>query len=528
MKRQKLCTVILVFVLTASFLAMSGCTEKSEKTTTIGIQATRTDIVVYWDPSDSFSNEITTMHNVYETLLRYHPIDDEIEGVLAKDWSKSSDGLSWTFELREGVKFHDGTEMTAEDVKFSIERTMERGEGASFIWNPVDNIEIVDEYTVKFNLKEPAPIDLISASSYGSFIFSKDKADEVDDLHEWFNEHKDAGSGPYTIDSYTQGEKLVLKKFDDYWQGWDSNKNKFDQVVIRNIPEATTARQELEGGNVHVVERLPYEQLQEAKKKDNVELKETPSFQNMIGFFNTEKKPFDDIKFRKAVSYAVPYQDIVDEVYHGNARQGRGPIPYGMWSHSQDLMQYEEDLDKAEQLFEESEYNPENIDLEATFTQGNSQEEAFLTLLQASLSDFGIDMQIRSMPWTQQWDKAKSSNPTNRQDLLVMYWWPDVASPYSWFGSLYLTEDEPFFNMAYYSNQTVDNMVEEGRRLSGIDRDEAEQKYVDAQETIIDQAPTIFVVDEMYVRAKSTSLKGYDDNPAYPHVVWWYDCYLEE
>ncbi|MFW5898540.1 MAG: ABC transporter substrate-binding protein, partial [Candidatus Saliniplasma sp.] len=239
MKKEKIGAILLVLILTAGFITLSGCVEEEDEEI-IGIQSTRSEIMIFWDPSDSFSNEIIAMHNIYETLLRYDPLEDELEGVLAEDWSSSEDGLTWTFELKEGVEFHTGGEMTAEDVKFSIERTIDRGRGASFIWGPLEEIEIVDDYTVRFNLNEPAPIDLIAASSYGSFIFSKQQADEVDDLHEWFNDENSAGTGPYVPESWEREERLVMTRFDDYWQGWDSDEKKFDRVVIRNIPEATT------------------------------------------------------------------------------------------------------------------------------------------------------------------------------------------------------------------------------------------------------------------------------------------------
>ncbi len=536
----------MIFALILVFSVVSaGCTGQDQpsqengdddqngeqKETTIGVQGTRSEIMVYWDPSDGFSNEIIGMHNMYETLLRYHPLEDEFDPVLAKDWSKSEDGLTWTFELREGVKFHTGGEMTAEDVKYSINRTMTRGKGAAFIWSPVESIEVVDDYTVKFHLNSPAPIDLIAASSYGSYIFSKEQGQNVDNLHEWFNEPNDAGTGPYTVQSWDQGDKLVLTKFDDYWQGWDSDKNKFEKVVIQNVPEATTARQMLGKGNLDYVERLPYTELQAAQENPGVELVDTKSFQNLIGFFNTEKAPFDDMKMRKAISYLVPYQTIVNEVLHGNAIQGRGPVPHGMWGHSNEIKQYEYDLEKAKSLIKESKYSMEELkdkELLATYTSGNVMQKESLLLLQSRLSELNISLEVRGMPWQQQWSKAKSTVPEERQDLFLMYWWPDLASPSTYLTNLYYSEDKPYFNMAYYDNGTVDEKIDEAKRVAGLNRTKAAEIYKDAQEIIVNDAPTIFFYDKKYVRSVRTSLGGYEDNPAYPHVVRWYNCYKKE
>ncbi len=526
-KLGKLGVFIAVVLLMTSGLAFSGCIEDDEDEELIGFQATRSEIMIFWDPSDSFSNEIIAMHNMYETLTRYEPEDDEIEGILAEDWDVDEDGTTWTFELREGVEFHTGGEMTAEDVKYSIERTMDRGRGAAFIWDAVEEIEVVDDYTVEFQLSEPAPLDLIAASSYGGFIFSKEQGEEVDDLHEWFNEANSAGTGPYMPETWDEEERLVLDRHDDYWQGW--NEDQFDRVVIRNIPEATTARLEIEGGDVHYVERLPYEEREAAAEHENIDIIETESFQNMFGLMNTEAMPFDDPVFREAISYALPYEDIVNEIYHGAARQAKGSIPYGMWGHGEDLMQYEEDLEKAQELLEDSEYSDEldDITIEATYTEGNVMQERVLTILDSNLDELGIDMDIRGMPWDPQWEKARAEDPEERQDLFMFYWWPDVPSPYSWMANLWMSEEEPFFNLAYYSNPEVDELIEEARTTAGIDRDEAEELYIEAQELILEDTPSLFVVDEMYARAVRTELGGFEDNPSYPHVVWWYDCYWD-
>ncbi|MFW5952923.1 MAG: ABC transporter substrate-binding protein [Candidatus Natronoplasma sp.] len=527
MEKKSLFAVFGAILLITSGLTFAGCIQDTEEEgLEIGVQVTHTDIVVYWDPSHSYSNEITMMHNAYETLTRYDPDDDELKGVLAEDWEVSDDSLTWSFELKEGVKFHDGTEMTAEDVKFSFERTIEEEAGASFLFSAVDEITAVDDYTVEFEVNEPTPLDMLSASSYGGFIYSKSKAEEVDNYHDWFNEHNTAGTGPYQVDEYVQGERLVMKRHDDYRGEW--KEDQVDQVIIRKISDATTRRHEIESGEVDIIERLPYEQYTEAEKDENVEVVKTESFQNILGMFNTESEPFDDIHFREAVSWAVPYDDIVEEVYHGDATQARGAIPHGMWGHAEDLDQFEMDMEKAEDALNQSEYNPEDIEIDATYTSGNSAQERILSLMQAQLDELGIDMSIRGMEWSAQWEKARHEDPDERQDLFVFYWWPDEASPYSWLSNLFMSEEEPYFNLAYYSNEEVDNLTQEAREKAGIDRDQAADMYIEAQQEIMKDVPSLFLMDEMYMRTVRSEINGYEDNPAYPNVVFWYDITIEE
>ena len=126
------------------------------------------------DPSSSFSNDNTVMGNAYETLTFYNApgSDTEISPKLATSWEQSDDGLTWTFHLRAGVKFHDGTDFNADAVKFSIDRTMSLGLGASYIFDPVESVNVIDDLTVEFKLKYTAPLDLILATGYAAWIMS--------------------------------------------------------------------------------------------------------------------------------------------------------------------------------------------------------------------------------------------------------------------------------------------------------------------------------------------------------------------
>jgi len=531
MKNKKIFVPVVVGLLVFSALGLSGCIEDNGDGETIGVQAVRQDdIMVTWDPADSFTPEIVALHNMYETLLRYDPEEDDFEGILAEDWSSSDDGLTWTFELREGVKFQTGGEMTAEDVKFSIERIQERGSGAAFIWASVSDIEVIDDYTVEFNLDYPAPIDLISASAYGAWIYSQEKAEEVDDLHDWMEEGNACGTGPYKPDSWERADRVVMSRFEDYWGGWDSEENKFDRVVIRSIPEATTARQELESGEVHHVENLPPTELEAAEEHSEVELTQTESFENLYAPMDVEKAPTDCEYVRKAISYAVPYDDIVDEVWGGYATQSRGAIPNGMWGDSEEVYQYEYDIEKAQEMLDKSEYAEaiEEYPIEATYTSGDDNIRRALELIQSELDNIEIDLELRSYPTGTKYDIARSTEPEDRQHITTYWWWPDVTSPDSYMSSCFLSEDEPYFNLAYWENETVDDLILEARELEGINREKAEELYIQAQQIIVEEAPYLFLVDQEYVRAQRTEIGGFEDNPSYPHVVWWYDLYLEE
>lgn len=489
----------------------------------IAVYAYTSEVVIFWDPSDTFSNEIIFMHNVYETLLRYDPFKDEFIPILAESYEISEDGLTWTFHLRHGVKFHTGGEMDAEAVKFSIERTISRGMGASFIWDPVDRIEAVDEYTVLFHLKNPAPLDLIVSAAYSSFAFDPDFSD-----HEWFLEGHDSGTGPYTVESHTGAEVIVLTKFEDYWGGWEGDH--FDKVVFQWVEEPSTRRLMLEAGTADFTNMLPVTEIEALQAIPGVEIVSTPSFQNLLALLNTAKTagyPISSELVRKALAYTIPYEDIVEDVLGGYGQQSRGVVPYGLWGYSEGVKQYTYSLETARLLLAEAGYPEGGFKLLLTYVAGDENERRVAELWQSNLAKLNIDLEIRGMPWDAQIALGHTADPNNRQDIFLFYWWPDYAHPHSFMSAMFETLEPPLFNFTYYSNPLYDALINRANELAGLDRDEAIKLYAEAQNIIMEDAAGIAIYDMEYVRAKRASLKGYVDNPAYSHVVFWYHCSRE-
>lgn len=510
-------TVLVVCILVAAqiTIALPAAAQEPE----IATYAYSSKVMVFWDPSIAFSDEIVAMHNMYETLLRYDPFKDEFEYVLAKSYEKSEDGLTWTFHLREGVKFHTGGEMDAKAVKFSIDTVIEKGKGASFIWNSVDRIEVADKYTVKFHLKYPAPLALSAASAYSSYIFDPDHSE-----HGWFKQGNDSGTGPYTAEKWKEGQYLLVTKFEDYWRGWEGKH--FDKVIFKRVPEPSTRRLMIEEGKADFTQRLPFTEIEALQDKPGVKIVKTPSFQNLLALLNTEKKgPMGNKLVRKALAYSLPYKDIVEGVLHGYGRQARGVVPYGLWGYSENVKQYTHSIETAKALLAEAGYPEGGFELLLTYVSGDEQERRVAELWKSELAKLNIDLKIRGMPWDAEWELGQSPDPEKRQDIFLFYWWPDYANPHSFLSAMFESEEEIIFNLGYYDNPVFDSLINKAAEVAGTNRDEAIKMYAEAQNILMEDMPGVSIYDMEYLRATRASLKGYVDNPAYPHVVWWYNCY---
>ncbi len=477
--------------------------------------------ITTWDPVASFSTEAAYMANVYEQLLRINPPGsaEQFTPLLAESWESNDDGTVWTFHLREGVKFHDGEPMNAEAVKKSIEAAKERG-GASFIWWMVDSIEAVDDLTVQFNLSASAPLDLIASSLYGAWIVSPKALDAAAADENYWANGVEAGTGPYVIESYVPDQEIVFQKFEDYWGGWDDDQ--YDTVLVQIIPEALTQQQLLEAGSVDLVTRVPTENYVNFKDNPKYTFLEEPSFFNYVGFFNTLRPPLDNVKVRQALSYAIPYDDIIQIGAKGLGTQSRGPVPAGVWPWSPDVKQYTYDIDKAKELLKEAGYENGGFSLRLTYAAENDTEAAFAPLIKDAYAQLGVDVTLEAIAFNQQWEEAKS-DPANAQDMFLLLYWPtysDAGSDNLW--SMFYYTEKPFFNLSYWNNPDFNALVDEAIGLTVSDPTTSQAKYVEAMNLLVDEAPGLFFFDTKAVFIIPKHIEGFKYNLNYPFVQYFF------
>ncbi|MCJ7434460.1 MAG: ABC transporter substrate-binding protein [Anaerolineales bacterium] len=485
--------------------------------------------ITTWDPIVSFSTEALYMANMYEQLLRVNPPDsaEKYMPLLAESWDKSADGLVWTFKLRPDVKFHDGEPMNAEAVKKSIEAAVDHG-GASFIWLPLDKVEAVDDLTVKFTLKWAQPLELILGSEYAAYIVSPKALDAAAADENYWSAGIDAGTGPYMIESYTADKELVLTQNKDYWGGWKPGQ--YDKVLVQFVPETTTRQQMLEGGEVDLASRLPNDSKSTFETNPAYTNYLEPSLFNYTAFFNTLKAPLDDIKVRQALSYAIPYDDIIKIGANGLGTQSHGAAPGGVFPYSEDVKQYTYDLEKARALLKEAGHEGGGFSLKLTYASENYTEETFAPLIKDSFAQIGVDVSIEALQFTQQWELAKT-DPASKdaQDIFVLKYWPtysDAGADNLW-SMYYGGAESPYFNvtkfnLSYWKNDQYNALIDEAGPLSGTDTAASLAKYTEAQNLLVDQAPAAFLFDTKAWFVISNSVAGFKYNLNYPDVDFWF------
>ena len=468
-----------------------------------------------------FSNGSLVLSNIYERLLRYDPIGERFVPELAISYESSKDGLTWTFHLRRNVYFHDGVRLDADAVKFSIERSMRLRQGASYIWNPIDEIKTIDKYRVQFFLKYPAAMDLAVSCAYGAFIMSPKAV--TSHLPNWLSDGNEAGTGPYTLHSFKTGDEVVLSAFRNYWGGWKPNQ--FKQVIIKRISSSSKRRELLENGTVDISVYLSTEDNEILKNNDKIVKSFDGTYANAILLFNTAKAPLNDKMYRKAIRYAFPTDQIWSVLGHSSIKPSKGLIPSGIWGHHSNAAAYTYNMEKAQQLLSQSKHSDRDHTLVLTYFAENNFQKRIAEMYRDSLKKIGIRLKLQGMSWESQEQLAKHIKPENRQDILMMIWWPDLISPYSWLYNLYHSQSSIGFNYTYLQSPTLDQLIDRMYRFQATNRKEAITLVKRAQKMIRDEAVSIPVYDLKATWVYQNSLKGFRFNPAYQDVIFFYETY---
>jgi peptide/nickel transport system substrate-binding protein len=289
------------------------------------------------------------------------------------------------------------------------------------------------------------------------------------------------------------------------------------------VAESTTQRQMLEAGEVDFADGLSYDSVTGLKKNPNVKIIAMPSVWNIMLMLNTQRSYLSDVRVRQAISYAINYQDVLTVGSHGFAQQSAGPLPRNVYPHDPALQPYPYDIQKAKELMAEAGYPNGGFKLLMTIQSDEQWAPKFAPLIKEALGRIGIDVTVQPMLFTQLWEKAKG--PTaQRQDIMELLWWPGFPDGYDTLYSCFHSEAEPYWNLAYWYDETYDRLIDDAFRLEATDPEKAQELYNQAQQMLVDQAPAVYLFDPQAIFGVLTSLKLDSGalNPWYTAAFFWY------
>ena len=439
----------------------------------------------------------------YEGLFKFDK-DLKVVPVLAESYEVSDDGLVYTFKLRQGVKFHDGTDFNSEAVKITLDRVTNRENRLLRYnqFNRIAKVEATSPYVVTITLKEPFG-PFINTLAHGSAAMISPAA-----LAKWGNKDiafHPVGTGPFVFEDWKQTDYVKGKKFDNYWK---KGYPKIDAITWRPVVENNTRAAMLQTGEADFAFPLPYEQATtlQANAKLNVAIR--PSIIVRYVSFNVLQKPFDDIRVRQAINYAINKEALAKVAFAGFASPAEGYVPQGvLYAHKMPAWPY--DVAKAKALLAEAGY-PNGF--ESTLWSAYTTTTAVKTIqfLQQQLAQVGIKVQVQALEpgqrteWVETWQDPKTAK-------VRMYYigWSASTGEADWaLRPLLSKEGWPpgLNNAAYYSNPKVDDLI--AKALRAVRDSERAALYKEAQEQIYKDAPWAPLVVEKIMSASAKRLSG--------------------
>lgn len=432
------------------------------------------------DASDGISLHATEL--IYDKLVTFDK-DMKIVPELAKEWSMSEDGKSWTFTLQEGAKFQDGEPVNAEAVKASFDRILDKNnklKRRSLFADFIESVSVESEYKVSFQLKfQYAPLLATLAHPNGGIHSPKNTAEKGKGVGK-----SPVGSGPYQFKEWISGEKLVLEANPNYW----GEKPKVKSITFKPVVENAARSLMLETGEADVILPIPATDIERLKSNDQVKVELYPSNRNLYMGMNTQKAPFDNVKVRQALNYAVDKETIVNKIMMGNAKPAEAAISGLTWGYSP-VGTYPYDPEKAKQLLAEAGVKP-GTTIKLWTPEGRYLMDRQLSeFVQANLQAVGFNVEFRKWEWGAYQEAI--DDPNSGYDLFLLSW--AVPTNDADWGLRPNFSTEGSNNRTLFSNAELDALIDQGMKTTN--EEERKQIYAKALQIIKDEAPWIFLVE---------------------------------
>lgn len=469
---------------------------------------------------------IDSVGALYDNLLEYEKIPDSgdpealredisvhtdrpynlaLKGKLAEKWEVSPDGTVGRFTLRQGVKSNWGNEFTAEDVKWTWDRKLHLNGLGPFQTSVLgitkeEQIQVDDKYVVSFHVPKPNPLLLKQMVNLSNPVYDATKCKQMSSSDDpWahkFLENNSAGFGPYVVSQLTRGQQAVFKARADYYRG----KPYMDTIIFKEVPTSATRLSLLQGGAVDIAQFLQPLEYITLTKVASVKVDAVPASFAIWIELNAKIKPFDDVKVRQAMNYALPRDEALKTVYQSLADKQTGCIPKIYPDFTDKFWNYDTDLDKAKTLLTEAGLK-DGFKSTLSYNAGDPVQEPIAILYQTSLRKIGVEITLNKVPAATFYDFV-----TKREQPMIFYldspWVPDPG--YS--TQLYF-HSKSYVDYSNYVNPEVDRLIKAG--LETLDPKVRLETYTKVQELVMSEAPWGFILWPRYVLARRANLKGF-------------------
>lgn len=516
--------LLLMLVLSTILAACSSDSSDGGKGEDKGGDSAEPKILVFGRGGDSVSldparatdgESFKVTQNVFETLLNFGDKDTTINEGLATKWEPSEDGLTYTFTLREGVKFHDGTDFNAEAVVKNFERWANGTEDqfpyyASMFGgfkgdegHVIDSVTADGDYTVVFKLKRPQSPFLKNIAMSPFAIASPTAFEKFGDK---FGDNP-VGTGPFTFVEWKKNDSITIDKNADYW---DKELPKLDKVIFRAIPDNSARLNALSTNEIDLADGINPSDTKTVTDNAKLQLFERPSMNvGYLGLTNT-RPPFDNVKVRQAVNHAIDKQAIIDAFFNGGAEIAKNPMPSSISGYNDDIAGYDFNPEKAKALLKEAGFE-DGFEMELWampvprpyMPDGTKVAE----VIQKNLADIGIKAKIVSYEWATYLEKTKNGEA----DAFMLGWTGDNGDADNFLYTLLDKDNIGSNNYSFYSNDKVHDILIAAQ--SEVDEDKRNELYAQAQEIIFEDAPWVPLAHSTPLLAGNADLVNFTPHP---------------
>ncbi len=497
---KKIMLLVSSLIVLMVFTACGGEKEAEVKDTLVVAQGADAKSLDPHGTNDQPSSRVAAQ--IYNGLVTTDQ-DMKILPALAESWEQP-DPRTTIFNLREGVKFHNGEELKASDVKFTLDRML-ASPTVHHIIGAVETVEVIDDYTVKIITTEPfGPLLHHLAHTASSILNEKAVTEAGDDYGQ-----NPVGTGPYMFVKWDSGDKITLKANHDYFEGAP----KIENVIFRNITEGTNRTIGLETGEVDIAYEIEPIDKKQVSGNEKLSLIEEESLSMAYIGFNFKKAPFDNKLVRQAIAHAIDVDVIIDVVLDGAGSKANSPIGPKVFGYDKEAKLYDYDPELAKELLVEAGY-PNGFKT-TIWTNDNPIRLQIATIAQDQLKQIGIEMAVEPVEWGAYLD----GTARGEHNMFILGWTTVTGDADYGLNALFNSETMGGAgNRSFYSNENVDEWLNEARSSTSPER--RIELYGNIQKQIMEDLP----VDPLYYQTNNAGIKnivkGFKLNPAGHHKIF--------